>query len=759
MLNWRLLITLSLLLVAALETTLSAEGPAVAQRPAQQSPVASPNSATMSVEELAAEARQSVVVVTIRGRDGRRQGLGSGFVVSPDGLIATNLHVIGEARPISVLMANGKQYDVISVHATERTTDLAILRIDAQKLPALELGDSDAIQDGQPVVAMGNPRGFQHSVVSGVVSGRREIDGIPMIQLAIPIEQGNSGGPILDRQGRVQGMVTLKSLVSENLGFAVAINALKPLLEKPNPVPISRWLTIGALNPKEWTPLFGARWRQRAGQILVEGSGQGFGGRSLCLSTQDPPELPFEVSVKVRLEDESGAAGLVFHADGNNVHYGFYPSNGQLRLSRFDGPDVYSWQVLSQKRSAHYQPGDWNTLKVRLQQDGFQCFLNGRLVIESTDARLSHGKIGLAKFRDTQASFKGFQVAKQIPSDRPSAETVAELTRIVADIPPDRPPTADLIDRLLAKDHLSSSGSVLHDRARLLEQQAKRVRQLARAVRAKRIQAQLAVALEGEEAKIDLLHAALLVAKLDNDELNVAAYLKTVRSMAEEVSQNFTDKMSDREKLAALDEFLFQQQGFHGSRTDYYNSSNSYLNEVLDDREGLPISLSVLYMELARRLGVAVVGVGLPGHFVVRYEPGDGDAELVDVFDRGKRLTQEQAAAKVRAITGGPLLKSHLRAYSKKEIVVRMLRNLVSIAQGESDVERMLTYIDTIVAIAEESGQERWYRAMLRYQTGRVEEALADVEWLLDHPPPGVDFTRIREFQNVLENARQSRDM
>src|SRR5439155_11798783 len=124
--------------------------------------------------------------------------------------------------------------------------------IDAKGLAALPLGDSDTLEQGQQVVAIGNPHGLTHSVVAWVVSGRREIEGRKMIQLAIPIEPGNSGGPLLDMQGRVHGILTLKSVVTANLGFAVAVNDLKPMLAKPNPVPMERWLTLGTLDPAEW---------------------------------------------------------------------------------------------------------------------------------------------------------------------------------------------------------------------------------------------------------------------------------------------------------------------------------------------------------------------------------------------------------------------------------------------------------------------------------------------------------------------------
>ena len=211
----------------------------------------------MSIADLTAKVRNSTVVISVMGRDGERSSLGSGFAVSKDGLIATNLHVIGEARPIVVTTSDARRFDVTEIYATDQGMDLAIVRIAANDLTPLKLGDSDAIQQGQEVVAIGNPRGFEHSVVSGVVSGLRRLDGKSLIQLAIPVEQGNSGGPVLDRSGHVLGLVTMKSVVSENLGFAVAVNSLKPLLKKPNPVPIDRWLTIVCLTRVSGKPHFG----------------------------------------------------------------------------------------------------------------------------------------------------------------------------------------------------------------------------------------------------------------------------------------------------------------------------------------------------------------------------------------------------------------------------------------------------------------------------------------------------------------------
>jgi regulator of sirC expression with transglutaminase-like and TPR domain len=721
---------------------------AKALAPAEEPKAPASPAGAMSVQQVAERARPSVVVITSPGRDGKRQGLGTGFVVGADGLIATNLHVIGEGRPIAVQLANGKRYDALAIYASDRSLDLALIRVGVRDLVPLELGDSEGLKEGQPVVALGNPHGLTHSVVSGVVSGRRDIDGRKMIQIAIPIEQGNSGGPLLDLHGRVHGILTMKSLVTANLGFAVPVNTLKPLLAKPNPIPITRWLTLDALDKEEWTPLLGARWRRRGDRILVDGLGSGFGGRSLCLSERPLPGLPYEVAVAVRLEDEKGAAGLIFHADGGDKHYGFYPSGGQLRLTRFDGPDVFSWKILSQEASPHYRPGEWNLLKVRVEKDRLCCYVNGHLVVECTDDGFREGKVGLAKFRDTRAEFRHFQAAREITPHRLPPELLARITRSLDGLSPQAPPRAELVESLLPE--AAASMTVLRERAKRLEQEAVQLRDLAALVHRKRVQADLVKALDKPEDDIDLLHASLLLAKLDNDELDPEAYRKEVDRMARELSDQFPKNADEKARLAALTRYLFSERGFHGSRADYYNRANSYLNEVIDDREGLPITLSVLHMELARRIGLKVVGISLPGHFVVQHVPAQGEPQLLDVFEGGQPLTREEAEQKVRAITGRPLREEHLHPVTKRAIVLRMLHNLLGVARGDGDARSMLRYLDILLALSADAAPERWLRGVLRFRTGDRPGALEDVEWLLEHRPAGVNHDEVLELRRLL---------
>jgi serine protease Do len=715
--------------------------PAAADEPKKDAP------AEKTVEELAKELRPSVVVITAKGRDSKRDSLGTGFVISADGLIATNMHVIGEGRAITVETADGKKHDVVAVHATDRARDLALIKIDAKNLPALPLGDSAGLKDGQAIVVLGNPQGLKHSVVAGVVSGRREIDGNSMIQLAIPLEPGNSGGPLVDRQGRVQGVITLKSLVTENLGFAVPVSALEPLRKKPNPVSMANWVTIGALDPDEWKPLLGATWRQRAGRIKVEGTGSGFGGRALCIFQPEVPKLPFEVAVTVKLNDEKGAAGLIFRHEGDR-QYGFYPTGGRLRLTRFEGPDVFSWKILADVPSLHYKPGDWNTFKVRVAADGVKCFVNGQLAVESDDAEWTEGKVGLAKFRDTAAEFKNFRVGKTLDDSALSPADAAKLLEPVEALPVKMALPVDLLEKLVKQ---KASGDALREKARALEQQAARLRELAGRVHQQRVYAELGAALAGPEEKIDLVHAALLVAKLDNEELDVAAYRAEFDRMAKKLAASLPEKADDTARLSALNTFFFDQRGFHGSRADYYSRSNSYLNEVLDDREGIPITLALLYAELGNRTGLKLAGIPLPGHFVVRHFPGKGEGPFIDVYERGTTFTLDDAKKRVEE-RGLTFADEFVKPAAKKTIVVRMLHNLLRVAREENDAEGGLRYLDGIVMLEPESHEDRLMRSVLRYGKGLKREALEDVDFLLDHlPEANRDRKRLVEMKRLLE--------
>ena len=687
-----------------------------------------------SVETIAAEVKPGVVKVMQVGRDGL-DGLGAGFVVSADGLIATNLHVIGEARRLEVETADGLKHEVVEVTATDSHWDLALLRVASRTLKPLPLGDSESIKQGQPIVAMGNPEGLAFSVVDGVVSAYPDlVNDIPMIRLALPIEKGNSGGPLLDRQGRVLGILTLKSARTENLGFAMPVNELKRLIAEPNPVPMERWLTIGVLNPKLWKPLLGARWTQHAGVIQAATPGSGFGGRSLCLWQPAVPQDTVEVAVNVRLEDESGAAGLVFCADGGDRHYGFYPSAGKLRLTRFEGPDVYSWTILADVPTEAYRPGEWNHLRVRVEADRLRCWVNGQRVLEHEDSFLRGGQAGLCKFRNTVAEFRGFRVGADL-AEKPVPEPLADRLRGALDtLEQESRPREAALEVLLEAP--GAGRRVLLERRRQLEKQTVALRELEKELHRRTVTRDLLSELAKPEEKINLMRAALLLARHDNAEIDVSQYLQQFERLADDLKDDPAIRQGGQPALQRLNRYLFEEGGFHGSRHDYASKSNSYMNELLDDREGLPITLSVLYIELAARLGIrGVHGVPLPGRFMVGFQPEpEAEVSLIDVFERGRSLSLEAAALELA--DGAELPPGSLEPARKRDILLRMLRNLLNgTLDEETGVKEALPYLNLLLAVDPASAVERITRARMNERLGRRAEAVQDVLWLTENFP------------------------
>jgi len=694
--------------------------------------------------EIAATTRGSLVVVTQKGRDGQTAGTGSGFVLSKDGLIATCAHVIGESRPVIIRFEDGEEHEVTAIHAWDRTLDLAILKIDAKGLTPLALAKPESIKQGADVIAMGNPQGLEFSVVRGVVSGLREIDNQSLIQIAIPIEPGNSGGPLLDTGGKVHGLLNMKSAITDNLGFAIPVSSLLRLLEKPNTVPMNKWLTIGQLNPARWKTLMGARWRQRAGRISVVRPGSGFGGRALCINQRELPPMPYEVAVEVKLDDESGAAGLIFESNGGDKHYGFYPSAGNMRLTRFEGPDVLSWTILEQVSTKAYRPGEWNRIRVRVEEKKITGFVNGEKVLESGDSVLRGGKAGLAKFRSTEAEFKRFETGTEITPDVAPRETIAKLQAHIEKLA-GNPGDANAVAGLAGNAELSRS--LLQGKIKELATKLKELEAAADRVHRQSIQQRLIGEMD-KGGESNLITCALLLAKHDNPDLDMAAYQEEMDRMAGELALKVAKDAPVDNKVSPIARSLSEDNVYHGSRADYYNRSNSYLNEVIDDREGIPITLSILFIELAGRLNTELKGIGLPGHFVVCYEE-EGKRTVIDAFERGKPLTKEEANNIIRSY-GGTGTISDYPPSGKRAIIQRMIYNLKGISIEEKDFDSALGYVDLLLAIDPDDAQERLSRALLHLQNGKGEKAKADLEWLFEKKPEGIHLGRLRELYNRL---------
>ena len=694
---------------------------------------------------MAKKIRPSIVVVTQEGREGKTVGTGTGFVISENGLIATCAHVIGESRLIKVRFDDGNEYKVEQIFASDRKLDLAILKINAKDLKPLQVERNQISEQGAEVIAMGNPQGLEFSIVRGIISGIRKIDNQSLIQIAIPIEPGNSGGPLMNDKGNVCGILNMKSAITENLGFAIPIENLIKIKNAPNPVTMDNWLTIGKLNSAIWKTKMGADWRQRAGRISVKEKGSGFGGRSLCVYEKETPKVPYEVKVDVKLNNESGAAGLIFEANENDKHYGFYPTGGKLRLTRFEGPDVLSWSILNEIDSKLYEDGEWNTIRIRVEEESILTFLNNQKLFEIKDKILRNGKVGLAKFRDTEATFKNFKLGKDLSTKEPSPEIIKDINKNISLFLDNNKDESAI--KNLNKEALTAQ-ALINKKIKTLETSISSLEKLNDKVHREKITYEILQELnKGNDS--DLALCALLLAKYDNQEIDIDAYYSEIERMGEDLLSKIKNNIDLEAKVALISQYLFKDNGYHGSRTDYYNQSNSYLNEVLDDREGIPITLSIIYIELAERIGLKMQGLGLPGHFVVFYN-NNGNRKIIDPFDNGKPITKADADAIVKEydIT---MNANDYKAADNKSIIQRMLYNLKGISIDNKEYQSALNYVDLLIAIDPKDSQERLSRSILFIQLDQNDDAKKDLEWLLEMEPEGIRIERIRELYNRID--------
>src|SRR6267378_242164 len=199
---------------------------------------------TKSAEKAAGEiyrlAGPSVVLIEMYGDDGKVSGSGSGFLVSADGKVLTNFHVIAHTKKATVRLANDDAYDTVKVIDVDKRKDIALLKIKAVDLPFLKLGHSNVAQVGDKLFTLGNPLGvFQNTLSEGLLSGIRQMDGYKMFQLSAPISHGSSGGPVFDARGEVVGIVEATISEGQNLNFAIPIDYAAGMLDSKEVQPLS----------------------------------------------------------------------------------------------------------------------------------------------------------------------------------------------------------------------------------------------------------------------------------------------------------------------------------------------------------------------------------------------------------------------------------------------------------------------------------------------------------------------------------------
>ena len=254
------------------------------------------------------------------------------------------------------------------------------------------------------------------------------------------------------------------------------------------------------------------------------------------------------------------------------------------------------------------------------------------------------------------------------------------------------------------------------------------------------------------DGRIDLARAALSIACWQYPRLDVDAYLERLDGLARAVDgvRRSPDALG---RLHRLREYLFVEQGFAGNRDEYYDPRNSFLNDVLDRRQGIPITLSLVLMEVGKRLGLAIEGIGLPGHFIAGARLDDSQI-LLDPFNGGALVTPEECEELVGGVVGRPvtLLPEHYAPVSGRQLLTRMLANLKGAYWRRQEWDRVVGAIDRLLVLDPKAASEWRDRGVAWSNLGEVRRGLGDWERYLTEFPDAEDHETVKGH---LRRARQ----
>ncbi len=261
------------------------------------------------------------------------------------------------------------------------------------------------------------------------------------------------------------------------------------------------------------------------------------------------------------------------------------------------------------------------------------------------------------------------------------------------------------------------------------------------------------LAVRQADARIDLARACLMIAQDAYPALEVEDYLGAIERMAARLRPRLPAAGGAEERVVALNEFLFGEMGFSGNVEDYYDPRNSYLNDVIDRKTGIPITLAVLYMELGRRIDLPLEGVSFPGHFMVRLKLRRGTLVL-DPFCGGAPQSEDELRDRLRrvipsgAADGVPVgelpLEQFLEPASKRQILARVLRNLKGIYREADEPQRMLDVLNRMLVLAPEASAELRDRGIVYQRLECYRAALKDLSDYAEREPEAPDMDEVR---------------
>jgi len=247
---------------------------------------------------------------------------------------------------------------------------------------------------------------------------------------------------------------------------------------------------------------------------------------------------------------------------------------------------------------------------------------------------------------------------------------------------------------------------------------------------------------EQSEGRLDV--AALEIASIETPDLDPTPFLSVLDRIASGIAARLPASADGPEFVRVANDYLFGDLGFHGNQIDYNDPRNSCLNYVLDRRTGIPIALSVVYIEVARRLGQPVAGVGLPGHFIVEYNDGEF-ATYIDPFHSGKLLSVDDCQRIARDRTGSEADATALAPVGARYIVVRMLNNLRAAYFRSQQFGKMIAVADLLIEAFPRNAEYYKARGVARLRIRQLRGAQHDLELYLKYAPDAADRTQIAQ--------------
>lgn len=252
------------------------------------------------------------------------------------------------------------------------------------------------------------------------------------------------------------------------------------------------------------------------------------------------------------------------------------------------------------------------------------------------------------------------------------------------------------------------------------------------------------------DEQIDLAASALYIAQEEYPDLDPTQYLNALDTIAAQVQKRLPAQRYPLRIIQSINEHLYQGLGFTGNLTDYYDPRNSFLNDVIDRRMGIPITLSLVYLEVARRIDFPMVGVGMPGHFLIRPDVAQMEV-FVDAFNRGEVLFVGDCQARLNEIYRQPVtLPQFLGTVSRRQFLARILTNLKIIYLDQQKLEKALAAVERILLLFPEMPIELRTRGLICYQLGRWVTASHDLETYLASVPDAEDAPAIRRLLQQL---------